>query len=40
MPVVQKLSDYWNSLAGRYRAQGESDETDRTLRTLFLNNGF
>ena len=35
MPVVQKLSDYWNSLAGRYRAQGESDETDRTLRTLF-----
>ena len=35
MPTVQKLSDYWNSLAGRYRAQGESDETDRTLRTLF-----
>lgn len=35
MPTVQKLSDYWNSLAGRYRAQGESDETDRTLRTRF-----
>ena len=35
MPAVQKLSDYWNSLAGRYRALGESDETDRTLRTRF-----
>ncbi|MDO4786105.1 MAG: V-type ATP synthase subunit I [Fretibacterium sp.] len=35
MPIVQKLSDYWNSLAGRHRALGESDETDRTLRTRF-----
>ena len=35
MPTVQKLSDYWSNLAGRYRAQGESDATGRTLRTLF-----
>ncbi|NLL37112.1 MAG: V-type ATP synthase subunit I [Fretibacterium sp.] len=35
MPTVQKLSDYWISLSNRYRAFCASDETGRTLRTLF-----
>ncbi|MBR1672583.1 MAG: V-type ATP synthase subunit I [Fretibacterium sp.] len=35
MPAVQKLSDYWNSLAARYTALGRSGETERTQLTRF-----
>ena len=35
MPSVQKLSDYWNSLAERWAALAGSGETETTLHTTF-----
>ena len=35
VPTVQKLSDYYNSLAGRYTGMLNSDETARTMLTKF-----
>jgi V/A-type H+-transporting ATPase subunit I len=35
MPVLQRLSDYWNILSERYEALASSDATDRTFRTGF-----
>ena len=35
MPTVQKLSDYYNSLANRYNGTAMSDETESTMLTKF-----
>ena len=35
MLTVQKLSDYYNSLAGRYNGTAESEETESTMLTKF-----
>ena len=35
MLTVQKLSDYYNSLAGRYNGTAQSDETESTMLTKF-----
>ncbi|MBQ7197199.1 MAG: V-type ATP synthase subunit I [Synergistaceae bacterium] len=35
MLTVQKLSDYYNSLAGRYNGTAKSDETESTMLTKF-----
>jgi len=35
MLTVQKLSDYYNSLAGRYNGTAKSDETETTMLTKF-----